>query len=223
MKERFSELEKINYLEINTLLNKLERKKINTILLNSPSWHDVQFWKQILPSADIYVLNKRLWDLSNTFSKSKIVKFRLMKPKQTFDLVVLQNVLMYSKDPAMWLQNLAEVSKYVLVQDLRYRIRSKSENGLGEDGDVSRFCISLEPVVDLQADYLYCLDQITSMEKVMGFNLYEGGLNEYHSREFPPIHIAWIIKGDVDGLNTKPNIFVKKLLKYQVAILRNRF
>ena len=75
MNERFSELEKINYSEIKSLLNAIDHEKINTILLNSPSWHDIQFWTLIVPSAEIYVVNKRLWDLSNTFSKSKIVKF----------------------------------------------------------------------------------------------------------------------------------------------------
>ena len=223
MNEKFSELEKINYSEIKSLLNVIEREKINTILLNSPSWHDIQFWTLIAPSAEIYVLNKRLWDLSNIFSKSKIVKLKLMKPKQTFDLVVLQNVLMYSKNPTLWLKNLAEVAKYVLVQDLRYRIRSKSEDGLGGDGDVSRFCLTLEQGVNLQSSNLYCLDQLTSKDKVLGFKLYEGGVNEYHSTQTPPIHIAWITKGVADESSIKPNVFVKKILKYQLAILRNRF
>ena len=34
MNEKFSELEKINYSEIKSLLNVIEREKINTILFN---------------------------------------------------------------------------------------------------------------------------------------------------------------------------------------------
>lgn len=71
------------------------------------------------------ILDIDKWHLNNTHNES-------------YDILILANVLMYCNSPTLAINNIFNSCKYVLIQDVI--IRNRGENIFGTDGDCMRYC-----------------------------------------------------------------------------------
>jgi hypothetical protein len=174
------------------LFHEFEQSKI---LLLSPNFTDLIFWKNLLPNATFTVSTIHDWNLKEDFENSKLR--RLLKPQKDldknklFDLTIAQNVFMYIDEPAISINNITEISDNLFIQDLKYRKRSKVSPYFGEDGDTTRY--SFENSGNL-IQSPYDLAEIFDAN-VMTFRLeYIGAGNSFHTKMNPPIHILAMMR-----------------------------
>jgi len=92
-------------------------KYIKTVAIHSPGKLDYMVYMEIFKKKNIYNLNKKNWNLNEEL-------------KVTFDLIIFNNVIMYSKNPGRWLQNIFNSCKFVIIQDLVDRKRTKDDKGM---------------------------------------------------------------------------------------------
>jgi hypothetical protein len=101
---------------------------INKIVLLSPAEGEILVAKKHFKGAQIICSNKNEWNLNNKC------------PYKNVDLVFACNVFMYcNSSPQIWLDNILNSSKLLVMQDLIRGWRMKDAE-LGDDGDSSRFC-----------------------------------------------------------------------------------
>lgn len=100
--------------------------QVKRVLLFSPNLEQLALVRQQFPGARVYCSDKSLWNLSDC-------------KDWAFDLAFLCNVMHYSPDPALWLKNLFQACRYVVVQDLIDRRRGTQAPYLGTDGDATRY------------------------------------------------------------------------------------
>jgi hypothetical protein len=190
-----SKTQKNNLENILHNFSELNRFRNARILLISPNLADYRFWKKMMPSADVIVSTKNLWDLNKKFGNSLL--FLKLSPKEfdnhskVFDLVIAQNVFMYLANGEDATKNIAEISDYLFLQDITYRRRNMSDNGYGLDGDVSRY--ALYP----QSNAIQKPIQISSIVNncsILFQYEYEGYPNQYHSNQDLPIHFLILLK-----------------------------
>ena len=126
----------------------------------------------------------REFQCPRTFLYKKDWNFNNPAPiKETWDAIFLFNVMMYSPDPHLWIKHLAANCKYIYIQDLCKRKRSK-HGQLGPDRDRARYSYLIEPKYDYQYDL--------SQEKLVSYVQYSGTPNSFDPA---PIHFIAEIEG----------------------------
>lgn len=87
-------------------IGKKERAEINT---------EARVFNEIFKNKKIYLLSKKNWDLND-------------KIPVKFDLLIVNNVFMYSNNPELWFGNVFNSCKFLIVQDLINRKRGGEDN-----------------------------------------------------------------------------------------------
>lgn len=109
-------------------------RDIKTVAIHSAAEERVIF-DEIFKEKNIYNLNKKNWNLNEEI-------------KVTFDLIIFNNIIMYSKNPERWLKNIFNSCKFVIIQDLIDRKRNDDDEGmrsqlsLADSGDSMRYSFS---------------------------------------------------------------------------------
>ena len=109
-------------------------RDIKTVAIHSPS-QEYSLYTEIFKKKNIYNLNKKNWNLNEEI-------------KVTFDLIIFNNVIMYSKNPERWLKNIFNSCKFVIIQDVIDRKRNDDDKGmlsqlsLADSGDSMRYSFS---------------------------------------------------------------------------------
>lgn len=114
---------------IKRFLVKNRKSGIKSILLISPDKRQIDMVSTLFDSAEITVSNIGDYDIMSGPHKNH------------YDIIFLENVLMYLEDPETGLNNLLASCNELWVQDL-IRGRRMSDAELGDDGDRSRFSFS---------------------------------------------------------------------------------
>ena len=196
LKVRFVDTTQYRNLEVikqnHDLFHEFERSKI---LLLSPNLTDFIFWKNLLPNATFTISTIHDWNVKNIFKNSKLCRFlkpqKNLKENKIFDLTIAQNVFMYVEEPVVSINNIAEISDKLFIQDLKYRKRSKCSPYFGGDGDTTRY--STENSGNL-IQSPYNLAEVFNTND-MTFQLeFIGASNNFHTKENPPMHILAMIK-----------------------------
>ena len=109
-------------------------RDIKTVAIHSAAEERVIF-DEIFKEKNIYNLNKKNWNLNEEITV-------------TFDLIIFNNIIMYSKNPERWLKNIFNSCKFVIIQDLIDRKRNDDDEGmrsqlsLADSGDSMRYSFS---------------------------------------------------------------------------------
>jgi hypothetical protein len=122
---------------------------------------------------DVTVLTEHDWDLNH-------------ERDYKFDIIVANNILMYSKTPKLWFDNIMNSCKMLLIQDIMKRQRS-SNSEYGNDGDSTRYSIG---------KYSYFNDTLNISQlkyRIIRSCIYNGNASEY---EQSPRHFISLITHD---------------------------
>ena len=109
-------------------------RDIKTVAIHSAAEERVIF-DEIFKEKNIYNLNKKNWNLNEEITV-------------TFDLIIFNNIIMYSKNPERWLKNIFNSCKFVIIQDVIDRKRNDDDKGmlsqlsLADSGDSMRYSFS---------------------------------------------------------------------------------
>lgn len=175
-------LQQVNHAAVARMLCLLEDElsPVNSVLLLSPNDDDVRFVKSLFPHALISSLYESDWNLYDPAPDYVTC----------FDTAFAHNVLMYSKAPEVWIQNILRVSRYFVAQDIKYRKRSSEAPYLGRDRDETRY--SLTPETCVQPTF----DLMELPNRPIQYFEYAGISNEYHLANDPPIHICMAFQSE---------------------------
>lgn len=122
---------------------------------------------------DLTILTKNEWDLN-------------YKSKYNFDIIIANNILHYSNNPQLWIDNIFNSCNLFLIQDLMKRQRS-ANNEYGNDGDSTRYSFN-------GYDYIENSFNISSLNhKIINSYIYDGGSNEYDDN---PKHFICLLTND---------------------------
>jgi len=151
-----------------------------SILLLSPSLDDYRFVRKIFPGSSIGACFESDWNLDEPPPTNFI----------GFDLVLAFNVLMYSRDPSKWIENILKITKNFVFQDVKYRKRSEVAPYLGSDGDETRYALK-------SGNYQQPTFPLSDLpnEPTVYFE-YAGIPNQCHTDIDLPIHVCAAIHAD---------------------------
>ena len=177
-----NQIASINLQELKTSLDELLRTdpSVRKVLLISPVGDDYRFIHQHFPQFDLYITEIHDWNLDE----------RCQLRLGAFDLAIASNVMMYSRDPQLWIDHILEVSRYFAVQDLVYRKRSAKPPYLGDDMEAVRYCHSGRGV---STSFPTPFDLNNVQQPLRYFKTYAGGMNEFHEPGDTPVHFVAII------------------------------
>lgn len=115
------------------------------------------------------------------------------------DVLVMNNTLMYSPDPKLWLENMFECCRYLWLQDGVEGRRGNNGNYLGEDGDSQRF--SCTPHWQSEWEGAYDLKDV-----------FKGRLLDWqvYTLDSPGRHFVALLKGDLHEDMQKKTVRKKK-------------
>jgi len=161
-----------------------------SVMLLTPSKYDVDLVRATFQTARIFVATRKTWDLNRRFPSDG-----------TVDLLVVSNVFHYSPDPALWFENVLGMTTHCIVQDLIFRRRSASPDGLNKDpadgGDSVRY--SFESRGE-RSEFASPFDLSALENQIEYFEAYDGARNEYHvDPAAPPRHFCAVIKSGIDA------------------------
>lgn len=105
----------------------VECENINDIAILSPSNEETMLLKKLFPDATIHLISEKGWNLYERYDKGK------------FDLIVISSTMMYSFNPALWMNNMINVTRYIWMCDCASGLRGNNGNYLGEDNDAARY------------------------------------------------------------------------------------
>lgn len=104
--------------------------KINSVAAVSGESMEIDLCKRLL-NVDLKCISEKEWNLYNECD------FKL-----NVDLMLACNTFMCSKNPLLWLQNIAKVSKYIILQDLSSAARGQGKITAPDSGDFMRYSVS---------------------------------------------------------------------------------
>jgi hypothetical protein len=156
---------------------------VRKVLLISPIVDDYQFIHRNYPQFDIYITRIDDWDLNHPCALQLGI----------FDLAIASNVMMYSHDPQRWIDHVLAVSRYFLAQDLVYRKRGSAPPFLGSDQDAMRYCHSGRSI---STPFPSPFDLNTVRQHFVYFEVFQGGGNEFHQPDDPPMHMVMTVKSE---------------------------
>lgn len=170
----------------------LKSLQVRSVLLVSPNFYQMQYWRSLFCYSDIFLCDINFWDLQRPFPCAFHPipdNEELEENLKLFDLVIAQNVFMYVKDPFSAIQNVRLVTHHLMIQEPSYRIRSSSSTGLGIDGDVNRFDMNSQQ----HRGHILSIKQLFLGEVIKILKEYKGGLNHFHDIFDPPRHLIALV------------------------------
>ncbi len=151
-----------------------------SVLLISPSRHDVLMLHRRLPGATLTIVNIGDWNLDQPpppdFGR--------------FDWAIASNVLHYARAPQTWATHLLQASPVLVIQDLIERRRSPEAPHLAADGDRMRYRHSLAGV---GSSFAGAFDLATLVPVPAYFEAFEGTRNDYHAGAPAPVHFCAVV------------------------------
>jgi len=120
--------------DIKAISKVLVRSKpaVRRVMLLSGSDEEKELVWKLWPQALMTDMSEAEWNLYGTHPAAWI----------GIDLVMVCNTFMCSKDPGLWLDNIAQSSRYVLIQDLAIAKRRQDRHLAPETGDFARYSVS---------------------------------------------------------------------------------
>ena len=179
---------KINHQALDRAFQFIKASKLEQprdILLLSAYVEDFALVKGHFAEARIFAATVKNWDLNQAFPA-----------KGGVDLVVTSNVFHYSPNPTLWFENVLRMTRLFVVQDLISRRRSKTADGLCDDGDRVRYSYSAQGVTsDLPG--AYDLDALG--DQILRFEEFEGGRNEHYLPPAAPRHYCAVVQSPYEA------------------------
>lgn len=107
------------------------------VVILSGSSEECELVRSCWPDTSVTVVNESAWNLDGPI------------PYQCpgFDLAIACNTFMCARDPGIWLDNIAQVCRYVLIQDQAAVQRRHDRHLSPETGDVARYSVSSHDVI----------------------------------------------------------------------------
>lgn len=205
---------------INSNLSFFQIPQKSRILLISPNLFDYLFWKKSFPKSQFIISNFKDWNIECSFSDSKlrkkIMKNNMISKGYCFDIAIAQNVFMYIEHPNQAITNILEISDKLFLQDLKYRKRSSNINGLGFDGDKSRYSFQME---DKLIHNHFTIDNKQNYYELIFKREFQGGINKYHTSEDSPIHILCMLQSKKRKIKLDNPLHFPKISLLQFLIL----
>lgn len=118
-------------------------------LLFCPSPQEIGLVMRLLPNWSFDILERKDWDLMNKYESS-----------DSYDMALMCNMFMYSKDPGTWLNNVSDNVDLLIVQDV-IRCPRMPDGEFGSDDDSFRFAFPSH-------DEIPRVDEYFDMEKALG-------------------------------------------------------
>jgi hypothetical protein len=134
---------------VEKLLTEAKLPSVGRGLLLSPSSQEIALVMRMFPEWTFDVLERKDWDLMTRYEKDDI-----------YNIAIMCNMFMYSKDPGTWLNNLSENVDMLIVQDA-IRCPRMPDSELGSDDDSFRYAFPSH------GEYPR-LDEYFDMEKALG-------------------------------------------------------
>tara|TARA_B110000908_G_C10267203_1_gene465463 strand:- start:6945 stop:8129 length:1185 start_codon:yes stop_codon:yes gene_type:complete len=136
-------------------------KYIKTVAIHSPD-NDSSIFKEIFKGKELFNVSIKKWNLNN-------------KINVTFDLLILNNIIMYSKTPEKWFKNIFNSCKFVIIEDLIDRNRNndkgmKSQLSIGDSEDSMRYSFS-HLNVKTQSDVSFDISKLKN--RIINVNFYK--------------------------------------------------
>lgn len=125
--------------DIDAVARVLERVRpdVKRAIMTSGSSEEEGLLRRMWPHVAISNLSESDWDLDGPHPMALM----------GIDLVVACNTFMCSRDPGRWLDNLAQTSRLVMIQDLAVAQRRQDRHLSLETGDVMRYSLTTHGII----------------------------------------------------------------------------
>jgi hypothetical protein len=134
---------------VESLLTEMKLPSTGRGILFSPSTEEVDLVMRMFPKWTFEVMERKDWDLMNLHGNDEI-----------YDMAIMCNMFMYSKNPGTWLNNLSENIDLLIVQDV-IRCPRMPDGEFGSDEDSFRFGFPSQNEIPRVNEYF-------DMEKALG-------------------------------------------------------